>query len=94
MTPPRSRPFGIYVIKAVRISGWFLLALMVLYIVSGYALAEEFGCDRILSDVLATDLHVNWKLDRLLVVFVLVHAGGATYLAMRRRGWIKPRRKT
>ena len=82
------------VVRAVRISGWFLLAWMVLYVISGYALAEEFGCDRILSEALATDLHANGKLDRLLVVFLAVRAFGATVLALRRRGWIKPRGKT
>lgn len=94
MARATSRPFGYYVIKAIRVTGWFLLALMVLYIISGYALAEEFGCHRIMGEKLAMALHVNWQLDRVLVVLVVVHAGGASYLAMRRRGWIKPRRKT
>jgi len=47
-----------------------------------------------MGEKLAMALHVNWQLDRVLVVLVVVHAGGASYLAMRRRGWIKPRRKT
>lgn len=94
MTRRRARPFGYYVVKAVRWTGWLLLALMVLYILSGYALSGTFGLDGLMSEATATAVHVNWKLDRLLLVLLIVHAGGATYLAMRRWGWIRTRKTT
>jgi len=88
--PPtgKRRSFGYYAVRAVRVSGWFLLALMVLYIVTGWALGGVFGLDRVMSEKTATDLHVNWKLDRLLIVLLAVHVGAAAYLALRRKRWI------
>ena len=91
---PSHRSFGYYVVKALRFTGWILLALMVLYVVSGYALIPEFGCDRLMSNKTAEALHITWKLDRLLVPVLLVHSFGAIYLAFRRWGWIKTRRRT
>jgi len=93
-TRRRSRSFGYYVVKTMRFTGWLLLAMMVLYIVSGYALVPEFGCDRLMSTRTAEALHIAWKLDRLLVPVFAVHSFGAMYLAFRRWGWIKTRRKT
>jgi succinate dehydrogenase/fumarate reductase cytochrome b subunit len=88
----RARPFGYYVVKAVRVSGWFLLALMVLYICSGYALTGECGFDRTMSARTAEVLHL--KLDVPLLVAFVVHAAGAIWLAFRRWGWIKARKRT
>ncbi len=93
MSHRNRRPLGYYVIKAVRITGWLLLALMALYIVSGYALAGMLGCDRLMGPRTAEGLHITWKLDRPLVVLLAVHAGGAAWLAMRRWGWIGNRKK-
>jgi len=90
----KSRPFGYYVVRAVRISGWLMLPLLVLYVCTGYALAEWFGMHRLLSEKTATALHVNWKLDRLLVLLLVVHAGGAAYLALRRSRWFRTRKPT
>ena len=74
-------------------TGWLLLVLMVAYIVSGYALAGTFGLDRLMSERTANDIHISWKLDRPLLVILAVHAGGASWLAMRRWGWIGRRKK-
>ena len=90
---PKRRTFGYYVIKAVRISGWFLLVLMLIYISSGYALRGEFGLDRLMTTRTAEILHLSPKLDRPLVIAFLIHVAGAGYLSMKRWGWIK-RRKT
>ena len=90
----KTRPFGYYVIKAVRISGWSLLVVMIIYIATGYALRPEFGFDRLMTTQTAEFLHLNHKLDRILLACFLVHTGGAIYLAMKRWGWIKRRAKT
>ena len=94
MPTSQPRPFGYYVLKALRFTGWLLLVMMVLYIVSGYALVPEFWCDRLMKTKTAEALHITWKLDRLLVPVFLVHSVGAVYLAMRRWGWIRSGRKT
>jgi len=94
MTASRPRSFGYYVVKAIRFTGWCLLVMMVLYIVSGYALIPEFGCQHLMGTKTAEALHITWKLDRLLVPVFLVHSSGAIWLAMRRWGWIGSRRKT
>lgn len=86
------RRFGYYVVKAVRISGWVLLILMVVYICSGYALTGEYGFDRLMSPTAAEVLHL--KPDAVLLAALGVHAGGAIYLALRRWGWIRTRPKT
>jgi hypothetical protein len=90
----RHKPFAYHAVKAVRISGWFLLVLMVLYVISGYALVGELGFDRLMSVPLAEGLHLHWRLDVPLVLGLAVHVGAAAYLAMRRWGWIGPKRKT
>ncbi len=90
----KPKPFGYYVIKAVRVTGWLLLVLMVLYTLTGWALAETLGLHRVIGERLAEDLHYRWKLDWPLAAIVLAHAGGATYLAMRRWGWIRSGRKS
>ena len=90
----KRKPFTVHVVRAVRLSGWFLLVLMILYISSGYALVGELGLDRVMSLPTAEGLHLHWKLDRLLGLGLLVHVGGSVYLAMRRRGWIGPKRRT
>ena len=93
MAKARPRPLGYYVVKAVRISGWCLLVLMVLYIVSGYALSGTLGFDRLMDVRTAEALHLYVYLDWPLVGLLVVHVAGVTYLSMRRWGWIGPRKR-
>jgi len=92
MATATPRPFGYYVVKTVRFSGWFLLVMMVLFIVSGYALTGEYGLHRVMGPRTAEVIHL--KLDEVLVAGFLVHVAAALYLALRRWGWIKRRRRT
>ncbi len=75
-----------YVVKANRISGWFLLFLVSLFIVTGFALCGMFGFKAIIDSQRALVIHkfFDWPL----IVFFLVHATASTYLAFRRWGWV------
>jgi len=86
------KSFTYYLVKAVRISGWFLLGLVLLFLVSGYSMCGEFGFDRLVGSDTALTIHK--AIDIPLLVFFLIHAVAATYLAFRRWGWIKGSRKT
>ena len=88
----KRRTFGYYAVKTVRVSGWVVLALMVPYVCSGYALTGEYGCDRLMCTRTAEVLHLRF--DELIILVFAVHVGFAAYLAMRRWGWIRTGRKT
>ena len=78
-----------YLIKAARLSGWLLLPLVLLYIVTGFALCGEYGVQRWISKEAALLIHqiFEWPL----IVIFLVHAAITIYFAMRRWGWIRKR---
>ena len=90
----KSRATGYYMVKAVRVSGWFLLALVLVYIGTGYSVCGAYGgvFGRVIRTRVAEVLHRG--LDLPLVFFVLVHTIAATYLAFRRWGWIRSRSRT
>ncbi len=74
-------------LKLARASGWVLLALVSLFIVTGYALSGQYGLDRIVGPQLA--LTVHRISDVPLLVFFGVHAVTVVYFALRRWGVIK-----
>lgn len=76
-----------YLIKAARISGWLLLPLMVLYLVTGFALCGEFGFQRLFTPQAALQIHklFEWPL----VALFVMHASTTIYFAFRRWGWIR-----
>lgn len=78
-----------YLIKTARTSGWLLLPLMIIYIVTGFALCGKLGFSALID--LQTALIVHQILDWPLVGVFLVHASITTYFAFRRWGWIKRR---
>ena len=78
-----------YLVKMSRASGWLLLVLMILYLLTGYALCGKFGAERLFSVQVSNHLHAT--LDGPLVVLVVIHAGVSGYLACRRWGWFKGR---
>ncbi len=82
-----------YIVKANRISGWFLLFLVTLFIVTGFALCGMFGFKAIIDAQRA--LHIHKLFDWPLIVFFTVHSTASTYLAFRRWGWIgkKPKKR-
>jgi UPF0716 family protein affecting phage T7 exclusion len=73
-------------LKTVRISAWPLLALMILYFVSGYALCGLYGLGGLLSVDEALAMHR--RLDLPLLAVLPVHVAPAVWLALVRRGWI------
>ena len=79
-----------YLLKIARLSGWFLLPLMIIYIGTGFALCGMLGFSRWMD--LQTALVIHRIFDWPLVVAFVLHASITTYFAMRRWGWIKNRR--
>jgi len=80
-----------YLIKTARISGWLLIPLMLLFIVTGFAMRGEFGCDNLLEKERARVVHQDFRWA-LLAVFV-VHVVITVYFALRRWGWIRKRNR-
>ncbi|MHC4176380.1 MAG: hypothetical protein ACYSWU_02670 [Planctomycetota bacterium] len=78
-----------YLIKVARISGWLLLPLMLLYIVTGLAILSQFGLNRRIEPNTARLVHQDWSWP--LIAVFLVHSLVTIYLALRRWGWIKIR---
>jgi succinate dehydrogenase/fumarate reductase cytochrome b subunit len=81
-----------YLIKTVRISGWILFFIMLLFIGTGYALCGKFGFTKLVSTQDALTIHKIF--DFPLVLLFLTHSLAAIYLAFRRWGWIKKKRKS
>jgi hypothetical protein len=81
-----------YLLKLLRLSGWLLLPLMLLYIGTGFALCGMFGFNRWIDNQRALVIHrmFDWPL---LLLFA-THASTTTYFALRRWGWIKNRNCT
>lgn len=78
-----------YLLKIARLSGWLLLPLVLLYLVTGFRLCGQLGLQRWIDKGAAVEIHrlFEWPL---VVVFVL-HAATTVYFALRRWGWIKSR---
>jgi succinate dehydrogenase/fumarate reductase cytochrome b subunit len=74
-------------LKMVRISGWPLLPLVMLFLLTGYSVSGQYGFSRLMDEKTAVALH---KLGHLpLLVLLLAHTLPATWLALQRWGWIK-----
>jgi cytochrome b subunit of formate dehydrogenase len=76
-----------YLMKTARTSGWLLLLLMILYIVTGFALCGEYGFSKVINVQAAFKVH-KWFEWPLIVIF-LAHSSTTIYFALRRWGWIK-----
>ncbi len=86
-----------YLIKTARISGWLLLPLMVLYMVTGFAICGEYDVNHWIASrtslksqqvsEIAVEIHkiFEWPL----VGLFLLHCVITIYFALRRWGWIK-----
>jgi len=79
-----------YVLKLVRWSGWPLLPVILLFLLTGYTLDGRYGLSRLLEEKSALAFHRMLHLP--LIVLVLVHSLSATYLAFQRWGWLGPAR--
>ena len=74
-------------IKLLRVSGWLLMALVPLYLLTGFSLGGRFGMNRLID--IQTALAVHRLFDWPLVAAVVVHAVTTSYFAARRWGWIR-----
>jgi cytochrome b subunit of formate dehydrogenase len=81
------RSFDYYLVKTARASGWLLLVLMAVYMVTGFALCGKMGMSGVLD--IQTALVIHQLFDWPLVVVFLVHAAVAIYFALRRWRWIR-----
>jgi len=84
-----AKSWNYYLVKTARLSGWLLFLLVLLYIVTGFALCGELGVDRIIDEQSALSIHkiFEWPL----VVTFVAHSVVTIYFAFRRWGWIKTR---
>jgi hypothetical protein len=79
--------FGHYAIKTLRFTSWPLLLLLLLYLVTGFAMSGRFGLEMLMDAKQALTLHKAMHIP--LLVLLSVHVVCAVYLAMRRWRWIK-----
>jgi len=80
-----------YLLKTARVSGWLLLLLMLLYILTGFALCGKLGMSRWMD--LQTALYIHQLFDWPLVALFLIHVSISVYFSLRRWGWIKNKSK-
>ncbi len=83
------KPVNFYLVKVVRISGWILFFIMILFTTTGFALCGKFGFGKVISTQKALTIHRIFDLP--LIFFFLVHSLIAIYFAFRRWGWIRKR---
>jgi len=87
-----SSSLNYYLIKLARLSGWLLMGMMTVYIVTGFSLCGKLGVSAAIDPESALVIHklFDWPL---VAVFVL-HSAITVYFAMRRWGWIKSEPKS
>ena len=78
-------------LKMVRWSGWPLLPLILLFLLTGYIMDGRHGFGTLLDEKSALTFHR--MLHGPLIILVLAHSLPAMYLAFQRCGWIKNREK-
>ncbi|MBN2196668.1 MAG: hypothetical protein JW751_27900 [Polyangiaceae bacterium] len=78
-------------LKLARASGWVLLGLVLLFVVTGYALSGQYGCDRVIEPQQALTIHriFDWPL----LAFFFAHAASVIYFALRRWGVVPNEKK-
>jgi hypothetical protein len=76
-------------LKMVRWSGWLLLPVVFLFLLTGYIMDGRYGLSRLLDEKAALTFHRMLHLP--LMILVLAHSAPALYLALQRWGWIKHR---
>jgi len=76
-------------LKLVRWSGWLLLPVVFLFLLTGYIMDGRYGLSRLLDEKAALTFHRMLHLP--LMILVLAHSVPGLYLALQRWGWIKHR---
>ena len=81
--------FSFVLLKLVRWSGWPLLPLVAMFLLTGYTMDGRYGLGKLLDEKSALTWHRMLHVP--LMVLVLAHSLPAVYLALQRWGWIKQR---
>jgi hypothetical protein len=76
-------------LKLVRWSGWALLPIILLFLLTGYIMDGRYGMSRLLDEKTALTFHRMLHLP--LIILVVAHSAPAVYLAFQRWGWIQHR---
>jgi hypothetical protein len=76
-------------LKLVRWSGWPLLPIILLFLLTGYIMDGRYGMSQLLDEKTALTFHRMLHLP--LLILVLVHSAPALYLAVQQWGWIQHR---
>jgi Ni,Fe-hydrogenase I cytochrome b subunit len=84
--PAMQRPPHYVLNKIIRISSWPLFLVVIIFLVTGYAMSGQYGLGAVIDAKRALEIHK--MLHGPLLVLLLVHALPATYLAFKRWGWI------
>jgi hypothetical protein len=79
-------------LKMMLWSGWLLLPLVMLFLLTGYIMDGRHGFGKLLDEKSALTFHRMLHLP--LIVLVVAHVVPAVYLAFQRWGWIKHREET
>jgi len=87
--PVRSTNF--YLIKIARLTGWVLFGLMLVYIITGFALCGKLGMDKLIG--IESALAIHQLFDWPLVCVFVIHSSIMIYFALRRWGWIGRRNR-
>jgi hypothetical protein len=80
---------NIFCLKTVRWTGWPLLPVVFVFLLTGYIMDGRYGLSRLLDEKTALTFHRMLHLP--LMILVLAHTAPAVYLALQRWGWIKHR---
>ena len=88
----RMNRLSLILLKIVRWSGWPLLLITLLFPLSGYVIDGRYGLNRLMDEKSALTLHRMLHLP--FFVLLLAHSLPAAYLALQRRGWIRPRARS
>ena len=79
-------PWKILCLKCVRWTGWLLVPIVLLFLVSGYAITGQYGLAALADERTALALHRLLHVP--LLALVLLHVLPASYLALVRWGWL------
>jgi hypothetical protein len=80
---------NLILLKTVRWSGWPLLPVVLVFVLSGYIMSGRYGFGNLLDEQAALTIHKMIHLP--LIILLVAHTAPAVYLALQRWGWIKQR---
>ena len=80
---------NLILLKTVRWSGWPLLPVVLVFLLSGYIMSGRYGFGNLLDEKTALTIHKMIHLP--LIILLVAHTVPAVYLALQRWSWIKSR---